>query len=209
MQGSGTSAIVTHMEVSDQELILHAKADSRRFAALYEKYALTIYNYFWFRLHQKDERTEDLTQETFLHAFEHLHTYRLQGYTYRTYLLTIAHNILVNEYRQKKTLSLDALDDPEGIPETIIEDGSDKERLDAVWKAIQELPLLEKDIMLLRYRKELSVKEIAHVVRKTENAVKLILSRTQRKLQHHKAVEAIAAFRAQEKQLRTPRFRRT
>ena len=194
------------MTPADDTLIRAAQRDPRAFAALYTKYALKIYNYFWFRLRQDDDRTEDLTQETFLHAFEHITTYRSQGFSYLTYLLAIAHNILVNEYRQKKTISLDALDDSDNIPETLLDDGADRDTLDAVWRAIQELPLLEKDIMFLRYRKELTVRDIAHIVQKSENAVKLILSRTQRRLRQHKAIEAITIFKEQRRRLKTPKF---
>jgi len=59
--------------------------------------------------HQKDT-AEDLTQETFLRAFKHLSHFQNRGYSYLSYLLTIAHNVLVNYYRSHKLIPLSAFE---------------------------------------------------------------------------------------------------
>ncbi|OHB25279.1 MAG: hypothetical protein A2542_03295 [Parcubacteria group bacterium RIFOXYD2_FULL_52_8] len=180
------------LKTPDTQLIARAQHDSRQFAQLYQKYALKVYNYFWYRLHQDNDLAKDLTQETFLKAFEHLTHFQSHGHSYLTYLLKIAHNILVNQYRRPSTLSLDSLANAEDIPEEITGTDQDKERLELAWRAVNALPPQEKDLMLLRYHKGLSVREVAHVVGKSENAVKLALSRIQRKLRHQAPNAAIS-----------------
>jgi len=52
-------------------------------------------------------------------------------------------------------------------------------------KALNTLSPSEKEIMLMRYRDEMSIKEISQKLNKSENAVKLILSRARKKLASH------------------------
>ena len=200
--------IVTLMDdAPDRELIERAQADPREFAALYQKYALKVYNYFFFRVPEKAKETaEDLTQETFLRAFEDLPRFERRGFSYLTYLLTIAHNILINYYKKHKELSLDAMGGGDEIADESNAEDDRAEARELLWRAIQELPLKEKDLLLLRYHKGLSIREVAHVVKKSENAIKLALARARKSIQHHALLRDLFAFQEQKKKLRPPRF---
>ncbi|PIR45200.1 MAG: hypothetical protein COV10_00805 [Candidatus Vogelbacteria bacterium CG10_big_fil_rev_8_21_14_0_10_51_16] len=184
----------------DERLIASAKADAKQFGALYDKYGHAVYNYFLPRLGRERERAEDLTQETFLRAFEHLGTFRSLGHSYLTYLLTIAHNLLINEYRKRHETSLEALMDAGEIPDVPRTEGSDL--LDHLWRAVDSLPLPEKDMLLLHYQKELPIRAIAHILSKSENAVKLALSRIRKKLRVQSRLHELA--HAREEQPRLP-----
>ncbi len=170
------------MDKSDRELILEAKADPKRFSALYLKYAPKVYNYFWYRLGTESELSQDLTQETFLKAFLRLNHFHDYGYSYLTYLLAIAHNLLANQYRKQKTLSLDAM---EGSDEIAAEEKTsviDREKTEQILHVLQSLNTSDRDLMLLHYHKGLNLREVAHIVHKSENAVKLALSRARKKV---------------------------
>jgi len=193
------------MDREDILLVEKAKQDSEKFEALYKKYAQHIFNYFWYRIgHQKDV-AEDLLQETFTKAFQNLPKFRLRSYSYYSYLLTIAHNLLVNYYRKNKIIPLESVDN---IPNIIIpeEEIDKKENLKLLWKAIQELPQPEKDIFFLKYKEDLPIKEIAKIVDKSENAVKLILSRTRKKLINHPYFKYITSFKDYQKKYTKPKF---
>jgi RNA polymerase sigma-70 factor (ECF subfamily) len=194
------------MHESDIEIIKKAKVNSQIFEELYRKYANKVYNYFWYRNgHQKDV-AEDLMQETFFRAFKHLDRFQVRGYSYLTYLLTIAHNVLVNYCRSNRMIPLSELGDDLEIPVEITESLERKAEAENLWKAIQDLPSTDRDALLMKYQKEMSIKEISRVMGRSENAVKLILSRARKKLASHPYIRDMIGFTDQERKYTKPRF---
>lgn len=194
------------MENSDVDIIKRAKANSQIFEELYRKYADKVYNYFWYRTgHQKDV-AEDLMQETFYRAFKHLSRFQIRGYSYLTYLLTIAHNILANYYRSQKMIPMSELGDDFDVPAEITDSLERKIEAEALWRAIQDLSPTERDAILMRYQKEMPIKDISRVMARTENAVKLILSRARKKLAQHPYLRDMVGFTDQERQYTKLRF---
>ena len=194
------------MENSDVDIIKRAKANSQIFEELYRRYADKVYNYFWYRTgHQKDV-AEDLMQETFYRAFKHLSRFQIRGYSYLTYLLTIAHNILANYYRSQKMIPMSELGDDFDVPAEITDSLERKIEAEALWRVVQDLSPTERDAILMRYQKEMPIKDISRVMARTENAVKLILSRARKKLAQHPYLRDMVGFTAQEWKYTKPRF---
>jgi len=165
--------------------------DQARFAEMYAKYAKRIFLYFARRLGDGKDLAEDMMQETFLRAFTHYQTFQNRGFSYLTYLLTIAHNILANHFRPKRTLPLEAAEDvPDAIDSRAMERQIDVKSL---WLAVQDLSPAEREVLFLFYHEDLPVKMIAARSGKTENSVKLLLSRARKKLAKHPHVAALAA----------------
>jgi len=160
----------------DALLIARAKEDPEQFSALYKKYAPSLREYFLKRLSGERVLAEDLLQETFLRAFRYLPTFRSANASYYTYLLRVAHSVLVNQFRKERYETVALTGNEE---ELVVEEGR-------VWPDLETLLLnlspLEREIMLMKYRDGLKVRAIATEVGKSENAVKLILSRTRKKL---------------------------
>lgn len=193
------------MDKEDIVLIEKAKQNPAAYEALYKKYAQRIFNYFWYRVgHQKDV-AEDLLQETFMKAYQNLPRFYLRSYSYYSYLLTIAHNILINHYRKPQSISLEYVGD---VPDEVtVEQEIDRRRkAELLWRAIQQLPEPEKDILLLRYQNELPIKDIARIVGKSENAVKLTLSRSRKRLIKHPYLKDLVRFAQYQKRYTKPRF---
>ena len=167
-------------EKEDEILVKKAQESPEAYEALYKKYGKRVYNYLWYRAGRVKEVAEDLAQETFVKAYQKLPNFRLRAYSYFSYLKTIAHNTLVKYYKKPKTVSLEELGD---IAEESAPDKSEtKEASELLWQAIEKLPEAEKNIVLLKYREGRSVKEIAELTKKSTNAIKLVLSRTRKKL---------------------------
>ena len=167
------------MEQEDIKLIEAARSNKAAFEALYQKYTQKVYNYFWYRVGHNKEIAEDLMQQTFLKAFQHLQEFEVRDASYLTYLLKIAHNTLVNYYRVPKPIPLSLLHEIPGESSFRIHKRHDATLL---WRAVRQMPEAEKNALLLKYQKELSIKEVAHIMEKSENAVKLILSRARKNL---------------------------
>lgn len=166
----------------DKILIKKAQGNPEAYEALYKKYGKRLYNFFWRRAGRVKEVAEDLAQETFVKAYQKLPNFRLRAYSYFSYLLTIAHNTLVKYYKKPKPASLEELGDvPDSAPSDTLEKRlAAKEASDILWRAVESMP--EKEILFLKYRDGLKVKDIARFTGKSENAVKLALSRARKKL---------------------------
>ena len=173
------------MSIEDKKLISQAQEDEQAYEKLYQKYTRKIYAYFWYRVGHHKETAEDLTQETFLLAFRDIKRFEFRGYSYFSYLLRVAHNLLVNYYRKAKPLPLPEI---EKLPAEFTEDVHDiEQRVDSltIWKAMEEMPINEQNALILFYWDDLPVREISEIMGKSENAVKLLLSRGRKRLAQH------------------------
>lgn len=177
----------------DLILIDKARSNKEDFGLIYAKYRGAVFAYLLKRVDHNKEIADDLAEETFLHALENISHFAPTGKSYLSYLLTIAHNILLNYYRTKKPVAL-------GDYESVITSGSEEEALEraeihheaeAVISAIHKLDHKGEQLLSLRYEKGLSIKNIAKIIHKTPNAVKLALSRYRRKIIKEPSVTAI------------------
>jgi RNA polymerase sigma-70 factor (ECF subfamily) len=161
----------------DAELIRQAKADREAFGLLVAKYFGTVRRYFQYRLSDPD-LAEDLAQETFERAFRALPRFESSNASYQTYLLHIAHNLLVSEYRRGGP----------SIVEKDVAHAAWMERLEAkdeVDRAMDLLESLDREALTLFYQEGYSIREIAARLSTSENAVKLRLSRARRRMATH------------------------
>lgn len=167
----------------DAELVYNAQRDKQEYEKLYQKYAERVYRYIWFRAGRSKETAEDLMHETFLKGFRGLRTFQVHGYSYLTYLLRIAHNLLVNRYRKPTDIALSPRQDE--IAEELEDFGRAidvRNEVEQLRTVIKKLPKYEQQLIEWRYEQELSIREIAHKLGKSENAVKLALSRARKRL---------------------------
>lgn len=165
-----------------EEIIEKAKLKAS-FGFIYRSYANKLFDYFWYRVGFRKSVAEDLVQETFYRAFKKIPSFKDRGLPYFTYLMRVAHNLLVNYYRAKSTISLENTGDiATGGHLKKIEKKMEAEQL---WKAVGDLSDNEQDVILMKYKREMSVRDISQVMDKSENAIKLMLSRARKKLAHN------------------------
>lgn len=170
-----------HNRSEDAALIQSAQLHGSDFNKLYEKYFHHVKGYFTKRA--DPTLAEDLTQETFLQAFKHLPRFTISNASYITYLLRIAHSVLVNHYRlATRNPAAHDIEAIENEPASII-DHAKLWDINKLWQTIDTMPHTERQILTLRYKEDKPIKSIAHTIGKSENAIKLILSRSRKKLQ--------------------------
>jgi len=128
------------------------------------------------------ELSEDLVQTTFFKALLYLQKGGKIN-TMRIFLNHILHDLIVDEYRKRKTTSLDVLlekgFDPGFNDMDRIIDIFDGER---ILFLIDSLPKKYKTILKLKYLRDLSLTEIATLTDQTNNTVAVQLYRGQKKL---------------------------
>jgi len=167
--------------ISESDLIaLACEGDADAFGSLYEKYIEKIYNYIYFRTSNVKD-AEDICSRVFLRALHHIDRYEDRGYPFSAWLYRIAHNLVVNWYRDKERadeISLAEQYPPptmDGDVEDRIEKDSETEQLLSV---IQGLPEDRKELLILKHVEGLTNTEIGEIMDRTEGAVKALYHRT-------------------------------
>lgn len=82
----------------DREAITRARTDPNAFAEIYERYLDAIHAYCFHRTHDA-ELSIDLTQQIFVRALQAVERFDPQTGSVRSWLFTIAHNLVVDTYR--------------------------------------------------------------------------------------------------------------
>lgn len=175
----------------EAEWIRAAQAgDKSAFARLIEKYWDRLYR--WLYHVTRDRHTaEDMTQETFLKAFAAVQSFR-PGSNFRAWVFKIGHNNLVNqkraERRTKHQLPEDVMAPDVGVAE---ETTANREALEAVGRAVAELPHDFRAALMLRVEEGLSFREVARVLGTTEETARWRVFKARQKLMKTLAPELL------------------
>jgi len=153
------------------------------FGIIYELFAERIYRYIYLKISDKDE-AEDLTQQVFIKAWEALPDFRFKKNPFSSWLYSIARNLITDFYRKKKPIfSLDAeikIDVPDAAD--LNEQLMIKEKTQKVFRAIQQLPDEQKELLILRFVDEFSYNEIAKIMRKSPLTLRVLQHRALKRL---------------------------
>ncbi len=166
----------------ERHLVTRAKVDPEAFGELYRRYVDRIYNYHYRHTSSRVE-AEDLTSRTFYRALRSLEGYKETGAPFQAWLFRIAHNLVVNWYRDSTshpTVSID-IDDPLPLPSAMPNPESwltAAETRRALVKVIESLPEERKTLIILKFVERMSNVEIGEVMGKTEGAIKALYHRT-------------------------------
>lgn len=151
-------------------------ASSESFSRFYEDFAQAIYAFLYYRTRDKGV-AEDLTSQTFLKALEKFERFDDSKGGFKPWIYQIARNTLIDHYRATKpTRDLETAYEVAGeddVEETM-KRGENSER---VQKALQSLNENQRDIVILRVWDELTFKEIADFLGKTEASIKMTFYR--------------------------------
>jgi len=141
-------------------------------AALYDEYYDKIARYIFVRIGDRAE-AEDLAGEVFLRALQSLDSYRERGIPMRAWLFRIAHNLVVDYFRQaakRKTVPIDTVQvvseqDPGSIAEINME-------LKRVAEALGQLTPAQRQVIELRFFGGLTSEEAGLILNKSSGAVR-------------------------------------
>jgi RNA polymerase sigma-70 factor (ECF subfamily) len=162
----------TVLTVDDARLVQMAQADARAFAPLYGRYADPVYRYCYRKLGNPDIAA-DATAQVFVQALAALPGFRAQGNSFRAWLFTIAHNVIVDHFRVRRPVAPIAaaahVPTAEPSPEEMLlrhEAGS------TVRALLATLPADQRQILELRLA-GLTGSEIASVLGRSPGAVRV------------------------------------
>src|SRR6266404_929213 len=160
------------LEQPDPDVLRRAqRGDERAFELILRAYELPIFNYVY-RLTGDRALAEDLTQEVFVRVFQALPRFSLRC-KFTTWLFQVTKNRVLDELRAKERRPLNPinLDDAPQL-EVLDQPVERAEAIDALWHAIDGLPVDLKMALLLRDVVGLSYNEIADSLSVTLATVK-------------------------------------
>ncbi|HNR69628.1 MAG TPA: sigma-70 family RNA polymerase sigma factor [bacterium] len=145
------------------------------------------------RMVKNRQEAEDLTQETFIKAFNSLATFNSE-YAFSTWLYKIAANTCIDHFRKKRLLTF-PLDNPITMQDSEIQreypDQQEpepdnrlinKERTTIIEDAISSLPAKYRQVIILRHKRDKSYEEIAEELALPLGTVKVRIFRAREML---------------------------
>lgn len=151
--------------------------DRKSFAELYGRYIKKVENKCYSLLRDR-HLSADFANDIMSRAYEKLPNFKGSS-TFSTWLYTITYNHCIDYLRKKKKIHYPNYDRGHEIPEII--DESQEDLSDFTYQQLLEimenLHPEEKAMILMKYRDDLTIKQVAHALRISESAAKMRLKR--------------------------------
>jgi RNA polymerase sigma-70 factor, ECF subfamily len=166
----------------------------KQFIILYDTYAPKIYRFLLSKV-SAVETAQDLTSETFLKAWDYVQSEKNTDIAHpAAFLFRIARNLMVDYYRvhgKRKEISLeDVMDKNMGDSEMgntdIAKNIDDKIDMSQIKDTLAEMSQTHPDyadVLVLYYVEDIPMTEIAHIMDRSEGAVRVLVHRALKELQ--------------------------
>jgi RNA polymerase sigma-70 factor (ECF subfamily) len=170
-------------ELPDEELAMRASAGSRgAFEELVTRYTPRLF-IFLRRKAGSPEDIEDLVQETFMRAFSNIERYDAR-WRFSTWIYTLAVRLAISRHRAQKIkpsglIGLDP-ENPESAsagPMDVLIQKEETQKRKNIWNLALTLSPREYEALWLRYAEDMSVKDIATAMRRSQVGVRTLLHR--------------------------------
>ncbi len=151
--------------------------DQKAFDELYKENAPMVQRFLRYKTPTITE-AEDLTAEVFISFWNYAqtaHVDRVQGLLYK-----IARNVCANYYRKRATRNEAELEDADDVVSkgSVEEEVSAVLSFEAVEKHLKHLKEEYQEVLIMRYLQEMTIREIADVLERSENAVRVLVHRS-------------------------------
>lgn len=155
---------------TDDELVAwYAQGNNEAFDVLLKKHESKIYSYIYYIV-KDDDKANDIFQETFVKAIMTIRQGRYTGNgRFVSWITRIAHNLIIDNYRQEKIENCVSSEDDsidifnrKELSEGTVEDALVQEQITCdIRRLVDALPDNQREVIELRYYKDMSFKEIA------------------------------------------------
>ena len=155
----------------DQLITLYVDGKNEAFDELLERHKDRIFMYIYHTVKNED-LANDLFQDTFVKAITTIKQGRyVENGHFAAWVTRIAHNLIIDYFRQVKNENLQSTDDTDinilnrkELSDITIEDTMVNNQIQSdVRRLIRSLPANQREVLVLRYYKNLSFKEIADI----------------------------------------------
>lgn len=161
-------------------------------AAWYDEYSASIFRYIY-KIVQNAHEAEDLTQDTFMKAYDFL--CNNDGYVNhpKTFLYRTGHNLTIDYLRKQKPLQylITHYTNQDNFVLNIESILEIKEESRGIYEELAKLKLPYRQVLILRKIEQFSTRETAGILNWTESKVKSTLNRALLKLENNLVKEGI------------------
>lgn len=173
--------------ISDQLILLRVKnKDKEAYGKFYDLYVERIYRFIFFKVNSAAD-AQDLTSEVFLKIWQYVRNDK-EIENLNSFIYMVARNCVIDFYRQqvKKKENESAAD--ESLAPIIDEAGDVHKKISniadfqSLLKNLRNLKDEYREVIILRYLDELSIKEISDILKKSNLSIRVLL---------HRAMEAL------------------
>ncbi len=146
------------------------------FVQSYEKYSEAIFRHCYYRVFDR-EKAKDFAQEAFFRTWKYISEGKevdnIRAFVYRT-----ANNLIIDESRKKKAISLDAIME-KGVTPKVDESNVAEKKFagQELLRVVNALDEKYRDVIIMKYIDGFSSKEIAKVLGEEENNIYVRLHR--------------------------------
>ncbi len=158
------------MTENDSDLLLRCRrGDEAAWRELVSRHTRRVFGLAYRFVGRVDE-AEDLTQETFVKVYQTLDRYRPADGSFTSWLMAVARNQAIDNYRRRRQEHLRRLDDPEVLDDTPSgEEGplrslEREERMSLVHRGLRALPAELREPLILFDLQGVSYEEIAGIL---------------------------------------------
>ena len=156
--------------MTDEKLVkLYSQGNNEAFDVLIERHKDKLYAYIFHAVKDADV-ANDIFQETFIKAIMTINQGRyVENGKFPAWISRIAHNLIIDFFRQEKSENLQSCDledvdilNRKELSEETVEDSIVMHQIRAdIRRIIKALPESQQEVLLMRYYKNMSFKEIA------------------------------------------------
>jgi RNA polymerase sigma-70 factor (ECF subfamily) len=156
------------------------------FEDLYRAHLRDVYSYSYYRVGNHHD-AEDITEQTFLQAYRHFERAQREsnGRPLRPWLIRIAHNLAANYHRDRSrrpVANIEAVEPPSD-PHDTEQIVAGRENLRAVLRRLNDLSEERRDALIMRFALDMSNREIARALGKSDGATKVLIHRAIKQLE--------------------------
>ena len=176
-QRNSSRSTVPLNEQSEEQLLEAAmKYDEAALGELYDRYETKIYTYIYRRT--GDEMiAEDLTAQVFMKMLQAIREEKAWHSSFSGWLYRIAHNLVIDYYRQRDRQGQVSLDDNPTLSDNNsdpVENVAAQMEAEQVRFAMRQLTDEQAEVLSLRFLEGYSIQEVALMMNKTEGAIKAL-----------------------------------
>ncbi len=175
------------MPLDESQLIHRAqRGDRDATAALYDCCYDPVFSYIYYRVSDQ-ACAEDLTTEVFIRMISMLPGYSDQGKPLLAWLYTIAHNLVIDHYRNKK-IEVMPLDEQlvESDGKQPVRRSEERESQRMLGQAMEQLTEEQRLVIQLKFIDDYAIDEVAAFMNRSERAI--------RSLQHRALATLLRVF---------------
>lgn len=167
------------LQLKDEEIIAKIRDDNatKYFEVLYLRYHSKVLDKCY-SLVKNRAVAEELVEDIFSKVFEKLPSFK-QKSLFSSWLYSVTYNHCIDYLREKKKLHYPKWNQENELPEIIdeTEEGIDNINYENLMDILELIHPEEKALLLMKYKDDLSMKQVAAALRISEDAAKMRLKR--------------------------------